>query len=352
MATRGLIALLALAMGGCAASPTMHAAADAPVDVRIEWIGHTVLQFDDERLGGLSGLTFAEGRWFAVTDHPREPRLVELAIHVDAAAQAVDAELVDWTAIDAGATDAEAVQWLGEDRFVVGFEAPGALAIIGRDGARQSNLVIESVIERGLRPNRRFEALAVRDRDELWAGVETALEHDGSEASVTAGALCRVIVFALGNGGTRQHVYTTQKAPGVLPGASFNSLVDFASLGDGRLLALERRLDAFAGYGVALRLITPDRGETDVSPIESLRDAVFTPLRVETIADFGALQSLGPGNVEGMAIGPAIDDERAGRLLVLVSDDNFGREGERGALIIALRLVTSSDAGRAPSAPR
>ncbi|MBL0921321.1 MAG: esterase-like activity of phytase family protein [Phycisphaerales bacterium] len=355
MAHRGVMTLIAFgALGACAAAPRADPAPPG-ASVRLEWIGHANLAFEDDRLGGLSGLTYGDGRWFAVTDHPREPRLVELAIELNGATKGIDARVAAWEPVPAHA-DAEAVEWIEGRTFAVGFELPGAVALFETGGATLDEFTLPAHVLRGMRPNRRFEALALRHHDgrhELWAGIETALEQDGPEAGPGAGAMCRVLALDVDRAApTREFVYQTEPAPGFLPGTSFNSLVDFAALDDGRLLALERSLDPLRGYAVAIRLITPGAGETDVAGLETLRGAEFTALRVETIARFGSLNSLGPGNVEGLAIGPVIDDEAGGRLVILVSDDNFGREGPRGALVIALRLLTSADAAPAPSAPR
>lgn len=349
-----MLALVAACMGGCASAPRAQHSSPSEA-VRIEWMGHTTIHFDDELLGGLSGLTHQDGRWFAVTDHPREPRLIELAIEFDPSAKSVAAHVLDWKPITAH-RDAESVEWIDDQTFAIGFEIPGALAIVEPSAPNTVDLTISPHIERGLRVNRRFESLALRrtrQGDELWAGIETALEQDGSEATPGVGALCRVIVFDPDmREPNREFVYETGPAPGFLPGASFNSLVGFAPLDDGRILALERSLDPLSGYAATLRLITPDTGETDVANVESLRGAEFVPLRVETLTQFGSLNSLGPGNAEGVAIGPEIDDEIGGRLVILVSDDNFGRDGVRGSLVIALRLLTSADAAPAPSARR
>lgn len=356
-ALRRLTSLASCALlAGCASVAPMRSADQQNETVSLDWIGRTVVPFEDDMLGGLSGLAYDDGRWFAVTDHPREPRLVELAIDLDPAAQRVDARVVRWDALPPGVADAESIERLLDGSFIVGSEAPGAISRIDHELARADPLPVPQFVGQGLRFNRRFEALAIRE-NELWVGIETALEQDGPESSIGGGARCRVLVYdASMLRPLRQHVYETERAPGLLPGGSFNSLVGFAALDDGRFLALERSLEALGGYTITLRLITPELGETDVSSIESLRDAALTPLHVETIARFSGLGEYGPGNVEGIALGPALRDAAGGRLVVLVSDDNFGREGARGSLVIALRLrvdgPTSADAGRGSAARR
>lgn len=363
MARRGLIGLVfaALSALGCAAAPEV-AATTAP-EVRVEWIGHTVIPLgEDDRLGGLSDLTFADGRWFAITDNLHEPRLVELKVEVDAAAGRVEAGIAGWSAIDAGAGDGESLAWLGEGRFAAGFEAPGALAFIDEQGHLLGRPALPAEITGSMRANRQLEALAVRegadDRHELWVGIETALTIDGPEASSQEGALCRVLVVDPTTGAAlRQNAYRTLPAPVGLVGPVFNSLVSFAALPDGRVLALERSLELIGGYGIALRIVTPTGAETDVKGMANLADdESIVPLPTTTIFERRGLNTLGPGNVEGVAIGPEIEDEVGGRLLLLVSDDNFGREGERGVLVIAMRLLTggatSMGADPAPSAPR
>jgi len=306
---------------------------------------------DPRPVGGLSGLGYRDGRWFAVSDDAASPRVYELRIEVDAADGTLAASVVGVTDLPGNYRDAEGLAALGDDAWLISYEAPPA--VVRTDGAFENPraMRIPAHISTHARPNLSFESVTARPSPgggvEVWAAVEEPLRSDGERASTTRGGLCRVVVFDAAMGeAVREHVYETLPAPPglALPGALAprNGLVALEALEDGRILSLERGAAAPSGFRIAIRVIEPGAGESDVLGAPSLRDLApddARPLRVRTITTLGDLGAPNVGNIEGMAIGPRIGDARAGRLLVLIADDNFGRDVQRGSAIVALRLV-------------
>jgi hypothetical protein len=133
-------------------------------------------------------------------------------------------------------------------------------------------------------------------------------------------------------------------APNPSDGEADNGLVDLIALGNaGTLLALERSYSQGVGNTIRLYLAN-GQGATDVSGVETLAERTaeeaIIPVAKELIVDFGELGSeLGvtPDNLEGMALGPQLDDGR--HLLLAVSDNNFNPTQTTQLWALAITLI-------------
>ena len=309
----------------------------------------TTTPLDERPVGGLSGLAYREGVWAAVSDDVNDPRAYTLTMTFDAEAGTIEATVVSVHALPDGFRDAEGISHDVGDGWLIADEAPPAVVRTIDACALRDVYTTPANILANMRPNLTFESVTLRRAGrsvEVWAAMEGAIRSDGERADTAQGSLCRVVVFDHARGvALREHLYKTLPAPsGMALPSPFNpqqGLVALEALEDGRILALERGVAAPAGYQATIRLIEPGHGEDDVrhdlalagTPRESL-----AALRVRTLANLSDLGASVHANFEGMAMGPAIDDERGGRLLVLIADDNFGRDLQRGRAIVALRL--------------
>ncbi len=110
--------------------------------------------------------------------------------------------------------------------------------------------------------------------------------------------------------------------PSILVAFRTNGVSEILAIDDHRLLAVERSFSAGVGNRVRLYLVDLE-GATDIQEIESLarndgkRPRPVAKIQVADLADLG----IAPDNIEGMALGPTLDDGR--RLLVMVADNNF-----------------------------
>lgn len=363
------------------APPKEHASSDLPT---LEMIGSAQIAMfngvDSRRIGGLSGLMYDGGRWIAVSDDKRWSRVVELAVDVDPGAGRLEIRVVGVADLPGteerpGAvreyTDGEAIAPDGEGGFFIGFEEPTQVVRF-REAARpeggsgnslgmlQRMAVFPppAIVRDHVRFNRGFESVAVVGAPgggrEVWAATEAALDCDGPEAAPAHGSHCRVVVFDAETGAVlRQHLYESEPSPKGLYGLkSYNSLSDWIVLGPGRLLSLERRFGMLAGYDATLRVVDLFRGETDVAGVASISEALardassITPLSVRTVTTVRTLGAPWSANYEAVAIGPEIQDEKGGRLVIVLADDNFGDDGQVVNAALALRLRTPSPAGR------
>ncbi len=343
----------------CAAALTQSSNPDPLPTIELIAVGHisTFTRADRRRVGGLSGLAFHKGRWLAITDDKEDaPRLYELTIRVDPRARAIDASISNVLSLDAqDLTDAEAVAF-ADDALYVAFERPCAVAAfrLENPSPHQSNAL--TVLRRFTTPepvasmsrkNRAFESVLVRPTHptpEIWAFTESATNADGPEASTTQGAVSRAVVWPHDRPDrSRQFAYVTLPKPphtlAILP--SYNSLVDAVALDAERLLTLERSFSVGAGYDAAIRRVTIKGDESELSAVHSLvpRPPGLTPLHTDTVATLQALGAPSTANYEAMALGPPIDDARAGRLLIILADDNFGADGQPSNVILALRWI-------------
>ncbi len=363
------------------APPEERAADDLPT---FEMIGSAQIAMfngvDSRRIGGLSGLMYDGGRWIAVTDDKRWSRVVELAVDVDAGAGRLDIRVIGVADLPGtqerpGAvreyTDGEAIAPDGEGGFFIGFEEPTQVvrfreAVRAGPGAANSLGALRrlavfpppAVVRDHVRFNRGFESVAVvgnpRGGREVWAATEAALDCDGPEAAPSHGSHCRAVVFDAETGAVlRQHVYETGPSPRGLYGLkSYNSLSEWIALAPGRLLSLERRFGMLAGYDATLRVVDLFRGETDVSGVASISEAIardassIRPLSTRTVTTVCTLGAPWSANYEAMAIGPELKDEKGGRLVIVLADDNFGDDGQVVNAALALRLTTPSRGGR------
>jgi hypothetical protein len=177
-------------------------------------------------------------------------------------------------------------------------------------GEATTNLTLEGL---GLSPDGRA----------LWAGMEGPLAPDGLTA--TGGARVRFLRYARDHGSWKvagQIGYVTDPGLGVS---------ELQVVGDDQLLVLERGFTA--GVGNTIRVYQAFlKGADDVSNEPTLsRDGLHLVYK-RLLADLGDCPSAGattPGtqrnplldNVEALAIGPRLPG--GGRLLLLMSDDNF-----------------------------
>lgn len=324
----------------------------AEPEVSLELLAAAQIPADQEgALRGISGLAYRPrtGTWIAVSDDKKRGADIFLELRFEleitpiaenVAVHRLGYEIVrSWGAArPRGATDAEAIAFdpTGMTMFI-GFEKPPAIQAITEDIGARDFPVPREVVETAV-PNRAFEAIAYRRQrgasggDQVWAATEAALRADGPEATHEAGTDCRVLVFdAKSLELTDQFTYRTEPAPkGMVPSRTFNSLAEMEALPDGRILMLERGASVPRGYQVTFFTIdgTTTPGPPDRFPILDKR-------RIASSADLG-LPLI--GNLEAMALGPEIDDDLGGRLLIVMADDNFGADGQKGTQVLALRV--------------
>jgi endonuclease/exonuclease/phosphatase family metal-dependent hydrolase len=357
---------------------TLAAAAELTVELLAETNLPGDLEVDRTRVGGLSGLTYDPGcdLFYAISDDRGSlapPRFYTLKIRFDG--EDVEATVLGATllrdadgapfargdidpealALTAGGTlflASEGVPHRGIDPLVGRFGLGGSLN--GTQGLPK-HFLPDADGTRGVRDNLGFEGLAVSpDGSRLFAAAENALLQDGPAADLDLGSPTRLLEIELSSGRpVAEYLYEVGSVPDEpRPATAFrtNGISEILALDNERLLVLERSFSVGVGNTVRIYLVNL-QGAADIRDIDSLSDMDDpkpAPLAKVLVADIGEL-GVEPDNIEGMALGPDLDDGR--RLLVLISDNNFQPSVQTNQVLllavsgVASPVVTRPEAG-------
>jgi endonuclease/exonuclease/phosphatase family metal-dependent hydrolase len=328
-------------------------ASAAATDVNVELLAQTALpgdlEVDRTSVGGLSGLTYDPGcdLFYAISDDRGSlapPRFYTLKIlfdgeHVEAkvlgavllrdergapfARGDIDPEALALTGDGALYIASEGVPHRGIEPLVGRFRLDGSLT--GAQGLPE-HFLPDADGTRGVRDNLGFEGLAVSpDGSRIFVAAENALLQDGPAADLEVGSPARLLVKELPSGrSVAEYLYEIGPVPDEpQPPTAFrtNGISEILALDNHRLLVLERSFSVGVGNTVRIYLVDLE-GAANIRDVDSLVDMDGprpAPLTKVLVADIGEL-GVEPDNIEGMTLGPQLEDGR--RLLVLVADNN------------------------------
>ena len=344
-----------------AATALPATAAELAVELLAETSLPGDLEVDRTLVGGLSGLTYDPGcdLYYALSDDRGSigpPRFYTLRVRLDG--DGVDARVLGATLLrgadgapyESGELDPEALALHADGTLFLASEGIPHRALdplIGRfglDGAVQDaqelpdHFLASEDGGRGVRNNLGFEGLAISpDGRRLFVASENALIQDGTVADLDSGSPTRILVIDLVGGQTvAEHLYLVSPVPDEpRPAGAFrtNGISEILALDNTRLLVLERSFSAGVGNTVRLYLVDLE-GAANIAHIESLRGIHGLhpePLTKVLVADVANL-GVEPDNIEGMALGPVLEDGR--RLLVLIADNNFQPSVQNNQLLV------------------
>lgn len=332
--------------------------ARAEADIRVigEFSISTGLRIDGVEFGGLSGLDYDPDtqRFLALSDDraDRGPaRFYELAIELDAygiaAFEVINTiELRDFgeKPYPKGSVDPEELRLLPNGNLVWTDEGAPIPAVTeaNRDGIAVGRFELPTYHipdpdrPLGVRSNQGHEALAVTpEGSRMIVITESALVQDGPSAALEAGTSARLLVYDIASRQpVAEHVYVTEPVPvaSTTPEPRHdNGITGALYLEDGRLLVMER---SFArGVGTTVQIFEADlEGATNVLGREKLDAAGVVPVRKTHVIKLDSLRhAYDVDNLEGMARGPELDGRPT---ILLVSDNNFNRRGQRTQFIL------------------
>ncbi len=180
---------------------------------------------------------------------------------------------------------------------------------------------------RGVRDNHGFEGLSLtQDGETLFAATENALLQDGPPADLERGSLARLLEFDLATGRVvGEYLYPVEPVPDVPePASAYAStgISEILAVDEDRVIFVERSFSAGVGNRVRLFLVDLEgahdiRHLAGVADVEDRENLVVPKTLLADLHDFG----VDPDNIEGLVLGPALEDGR--RLLVMVADNNF-----------------------------
>lgn len=371
----GSLSLL-LALGGCAQLPTAITTPDTVSSMRL--IGEQRLpwrmQFRDTMVGGLSGIDYdaAHGDWVMISDdrsehNPARYYRARLS-YDDKSFKSVELTSVVTLLQPDGKVypskenfrrhggvvpDLEAIRvdpQNGNIWYTSEGDAPAGLPPFVRqakpDGAFMSELALPDMFDvpadgkSGPRNNQSFEGLSFSpDGKTLWVSMEGPMIQDGPLPNPKAGAVNRITRFARDGKVLGQFAYPLEPIPAVPGKGKFadNGISEILALSDTRLLAMERSgVQADDGsYQDYVRIyeISTD-GASDIQNLATLNGAAYTLVKKRLVLDLNQLKMPRVDNLEGISLGPTLPNGHAS--LVLISDDNFGKDQVTQLLLFEL----------------
>jgi hypothetical protein len=202
--------------------------------------------------------------------------------------------------------------------FVNGFAVPGSFHMYETEQGSRNNLALESLT---------FSVDGAR----LYTATENALYQDGpatGQAGVTS--VARILAFdSASRAPVAQYAYRVD-AVAIPPSGptdfSTNGLVEMLAVTPTEFIAIERSFTASANRNTIRLYLASLAGATDVSGVDSLAGAAYTPVSKTLLLDLDTLRNADGSpvvldNIEGITWGPTLAN--GNRTLVLVSDNNF-----------------------------
>ncbi|WP_432410035.1 esterase-like activity of phytase family protein [Rasiella sp. SM2506] len=313
------------------------------------------LTFGETSIGGLSGIDYANGNWYAISDDSNSPRFYKASvsyniegfksIEINSVIKFKDA---DGNLLPNGIVDPEAIRydnetivWTSEGNINDGLKPFVRIADTNGRFVNEMTLTNRYLPNTdpslGPRHNGVFEGLALSlDKQGYWVAMELPLKEDGVETTLNVANSPVRIAFVNKETGRfeKEIVYELDKvARPAINGTTFelNGIVDLIEYDTNRFFVLERSYSM--GYddgGNTVKIYDIDASKaTDVSSIKSLKGASYTKVTKKLLFNFENIRKeLTNGivdNMEGLTFGP--DFNNGNRSLVVVADNNFSQYG-------------------------
>jgi hypothetical protein len=235
--------------------------------------------------------------------------------------------------------------WTSEGERIVSakdtvLENPSVL-IINPDGkyvdsfALPSNLIMHAT-ENGPRRNGVLEGMCFAENYKtLYVNVEEPLYEDGPRAEITDNnAYIRFIKFNVeAKHSIAQYAYKLSPvAFPSIPDTAFaiNGVPDILSLGNNKLLVIERSFST-GRLPCTIKVFIADlNGATDISSMKLLNNREFKPVSKKLLLNMDDL-GIYTDNIEGVTFGPLLPN--GNKTLIFVADNNFNK-AEKAQLLL------------------
>ncbi|MFI6871505.1 esterase-like activity of phytase family protein [Nocardia sp. NPDC050406] len=356
--TTVVLAAAGIAAGSCVG---VGQAEVAPVGVR--YVNSVVIgddvEFDGEKIGGLSGIDYdpESGSYVAISDNrgesgPVRAYTLRLPVGADGRLGAPEFERVvalrnaEGELYPPRTADPEAIRWTPDRRgFYYTSEGEAKVGQAGfvrqatLDGGYVRDLPLPEAFSprldasgqlvAGIRDNQGFEPMTL-DGGALVTMSENTLVQDGPESGIVDEGRARLVRIDAATGADLgEYLYPVDRAALVAaPGST--GVSEILALDEDRYLSLERGM--IPGLGFTARLYeTTTAGADPVTGTAVAPTARTMPKRL--LFDFRA-NGIDPECAEGLTFGPTLPDGT--RTLIIASDNNFGRAGRTAFHLFAL----------------
>jgi len=331
-----------------------------------EYIIPDSLQFQNQTIGGLSGIDFVNDDYFFVIDDSNNPRIVTATIGIksdtietvnfkktillndststffkenelDLESIFVDKKTNEIHLVSEGSIRKKKQPTIfkidANGRFLDQFQLPKTL----------SN--IETFKHNGV-----FESSSKNiDNQGFWVGVEAPLSVDGDEPTFEKkSSPIRITYFDKKSKiATKQFEYQLENISKPFKGnQNLNGVTALLEIQKNHFLIVERAFqNNYGSYGNTIRIFEAfiEKNTTNILSISSLKNTSFTPLKKRLLFDFDTVKEfLTEGiidNIEGITFGPKL--KNGNQSLILVADNNFQLYGKQLNQLILLEIKTN-----------
>ncbi len=361
-----LLILFYFTFTNCISSQNLENENKSYKKVTLKFIGEQILDahliFENTKVGGLSGIDYANGVWYLISDDSQNPiRFYEMNLTFnDTSFTAVEVLKVNKllnsnkVAFEQKTIDGESIRFDPvSNKFI--WTSEGALSLgifptlFETDPNTLTSLPIKKISkEQQSIPNGSLEGLSIgHNYNEYWFSMELPLKTDGEQPTFTSNSSpVRLSCFYKKNKKiTKQYAYTLDKValkPKTENDIAINGLVEILAISNTQFLTLERSYTSNNGNTVKLYL-SSITDATDISTIKSLKNATYNTIKKELVLNLDSIKNQLPSkridNLEGMCLGPKLSN--GNHSLVLVADNNFNKFGEQLNQFIVFELIPS-----------
>lgn len=333
---------------------------------QLQFIGEQIIEaetsYQGEEVGGLSGIDYANGTYYLISDNRTPPiRFYQMELSFDQTSFTSVSILQQTELLEAGNTpfadgvvDPESIRfdpstgnivWSSEGRSS-GIEINPFVREAKTNGDFVKEYAVPELFEadasgeQGFRNNGVFEGLSLSANGEgFWVGMELPLVQDGPEPEFGTDTDSPIrITYIDRNTGTYGRQFAYELDPVVRNGGiTVNGVVEILEYADDLFLVMERSFaSGTSNGGNDIRIYKVDAEEaTDISSLSALAGANYTKASKTLLLDLNDIRaqlSTIPGgtepvvdNLEGMTFGPLLAN--GNQSLVVVSDNNFNNFG-------------------------
>ncbi len=337
--------------------------------VTLKFIGEQVLDakldFNNTKVGGLSGIDYSNGTWYLISDDSRNPiRFYEMNLTFnDTTFTAVEVLKVNKLLnsnklpFKERSIDGESIRFdTTLDKFI--WTSEGALSLgipptlFETDPKTLASFPIKKISneQQGI-SNGSLEGLSIGyNNNEYWFSMELPLKEDGEQPTFTINnSPVRLSCFDKKTKKiTKQYAYILDKVaikPKTTNDLAINGLVEILAISNTQFLTMERSYTSNYGTeGNTVKIyLSTLTDATDISALKSLKNTSYKPIKKELVLNLDTIKKHLPSkridNLEGMCLGPKLSN--GNNSLILVADNNFNKFGEQLNQFIVFELIPS-----------
>ncbi len=335
----------------------------------LRFIGEQVIPaktvFQNTKVGGLSSIDYANGKYYAISDDKDKPvRFYEMELDFDETKfNSVTITKVIKIENNTDGLDPESLRfdknskhflWTSEGHIRKGI-SPKVFEIDIDGNAVTTHKTPEifqakyNSKENGTRRNGTFEGLSMSVNPNFyWIGMELPLKQDGNEPQLENGNY-PIRISKLDKNTDElmyQFVYQLDKIPkNSIPENKFivNGCPEILEIDENHFLFLERAYaSGHKDGGNTVKIFLVDiSNATDVSKIKSLKEEKYIPAKKTLLFDFDTVRTqLTKGivdNIEGITFGETLKNGH--KTIVVVSDNNFNKFNPQLNQLIVLEYI-------------